>query len=149
MVILSAMLCCFCWGAPDWPRDGAADREWVVEALQWRLRRGLDDCGDVVPAMDAMTLEWISQSPEFTLHVNKIDWPFLNKVPELLPVLIQVKALDLLLGEVDSKKSQRRALLGVRRVARKTKELPFGSIRSEFRLLLKSGDYECGHGSNE
>ena len=55
--------CVVCGGAPDWPDQGVATRDWVVEALEWRLDRGLGDCEEYMPAIDAWTLEWSTTSP--------------------------------------------------------------------------------------
>ena len=145
MVILSGMFCWMCWGAPTWPTDGLATRDWVIEALEWRMHQGLDDCDAIVPALDAMTLEWISESAEFTLEIQRSDWPFLEKAPELLPLLIQAKALGQLLEEGELEKGQRQVVRNVRRVVRKTDGLPVWAMRSDFRASRSLGDDECGH----
>ncbi|MDE0978675.1 MAG: hypothetical protein OSA78_01680 [Flavobacteriales bacterium] len=145
MVILSGMLCLMCWGAPEWPADGQADRDWVIEAIQWRMHHGIYGCEEVMPGLDALTLEWIAETTEFTVEINRSEWPFLEKAPELLSVLIQVKALNRMLLEVESEKSRRRALRGVRRVARKTDGLPVKAMRSDFLDLLYSSNHKGGH----
>ena len=145
MVILSGMLCWMCWGAPEWPAEGQADRDWVIEAIQWRMHHGIYGCEEVMPGLDALTLEWIAETTEFTIEIHQSEWPFLEKAPELLPVLIQIKALNRLLSEVESEKSRRRAIRGVRRVARKTDGLPVKAIRSDFHELLESSSHESGH----
>tara|TARA_B110000285_G_scaffold235210_1_gene315576 strand:- start:1628 stop:2077 length:450 start_codon:yes stop_codon:yes gene_type:complete len=149
MVILSGVICCLCWGAPAWPTDGVASRDWVVDALQWRFHRGLDDCDEIVPALDAMTLEWISESTELTLEIQQSEWPFLEKAPELLPVLIQAKAMGTMLEIKGDEKAQRNVVRNVRRVVRKTAGLPVRALRSDFRSLLRSAEYKRGHRSNK
>ena len=54
---------------------------------------GLYDCPDVVPALDAWTLEWLSNLKPF-VELNTTEWPFLAYAPELQTVLIQRLALD-------------------------------------------------------
>ena len=89
--------CWTCWtcaGAPDWPAQGEAHARWVREAIEWRMNIGLNDCADIVPALDAWTLEWLSESDQIHVEVNTADWPFLAYVPELQSVLIQRLAYD-------------------------------------------------------
>ena len=89
--------CWTCWtcaGAPDWPAQGEAHARWVREAIEWRMNIGLNDCTDIVPALDAWTLEWLSESDQIHVEVNTADWPFLAYVPELQSVLIQRLAYD-------------------------------------------------------
>ena len=145
MVILSGMLCWMCWCAPEWPAEGHADRDWVIEAIQWRLHHGIDGCEKVMPGLDALTLEWIAETTEFTIEINQSEWPFLEKAPELLPILIQVKALDRLLSEVESAESQRKAIRSVRRVARKSDGLPVRAMRSDFNVMLGSSSHKSGY----
>jgi hypothetical protein len=145
MVILSGMFCWMCWGAPEWPAEGQADRDWVIEAIQWRMHHGIYGCEEVMPGLDALTLEWIAETTEFTIEINRSEWPFLEKAPELLPVLIQIKALNRLLSEGETEKSQRKAIRSVRRVARKTDGLPVKAMRSDFIELLESSSHESGH----
>ncbi|MAB74398.1 MAG: hypothetical protein CMC99_05530 [Flavobacteriales bacterium] len=89
--------CWTCWtcaGAPDWPAQGEAHARWVRQAIEWRMNIGLNDCTDIVPALDAWTLEWLSESDQIHVEVNTADWPFLAYVPELQSVLIQRLAYD-------------------------------------------------------
>ena len=89
--------CWTCWtcaGVPDWPAQGEAHARWVREAIEWRMNIGLNDCTDIVPALDAWTLEWLSESDQIHVEVNTADWPFLAYVPELQSVLIQRLAYD-------------------------------------------------------
>ena len=78
MVILSGMLCWMCWGAPEWPAEGQADRDWVIEAIQWRMHHGIYGCEEVMLGLDALTLEWIAETTEFTIEINRSEWPFLE-----------------------------------------------------------------------
>ena len=89
--------CWTCWtcaGAPDWPAQGEAHARWVREAIAWRMSIGLNDCADIVPALDAWTLEWLSESDQIHVEVNTADWPFLAYAPELQSVLVQRLAYD-------------------------------------------------------
>ena len=89
--------CWTCWtcaGAPDWPAQGEAHARWVREAIEWRMNIGLNDCKDIVPALDAWTLEWLSESDQIHVEVNTADWPFLAYAPELQSVLVQRLAYD-------------------------------------------------------
>ena len=89
--------CWTCWtcaGAPDWPAQGEAHARWVREAIAWRMNIGLNDCADIVPALDAWTLEWLSESDQIHVEVNTTDWPFLAYAPELQSVLVQRLAYD-------------------------------------------------------
>ena len=89
--------CWTCWtcsGAPDWPAQGEAHARWVREAIEWRMNIGLNDCADIVPALDAWTLEWLSESDQIHVEVNTADWPFLAYAPELQSVLVQRLAYD-------------------------------------------------------
>ena len=96
-LLLWSPWCWTCWtcaGAPDWPAQGEAHARWVREAIEWRMNIGLNDCADIVPALDAWTLEWLSESDQIHVEVNTADWPFLAYVPELQSVLIQRLAYD-------------------------------------------------------
>ena len=89
--------CWTCWtcaGAPDWPTQGEAHARWVREAIEWRMNIGLNDCADIVPALDAWTLEWLSESDQIHVEVNTTEWPFLAYAPELQSVLVQRLAYD-------------------------------------------------------
>ena len=61
--------CWTCWtcaGAPDWPAHGEANARWVREAIAWRMKVGLNDCADIVPALgrlDARMVEPIEPHP--------------------------------------------------------------------------------------
>ena len=89
--------CWTCWTcaeAPDWPAGGQPDGQWVRQALEWRMRVGMEDCQDILPALDAWTLEWLSQSETVHVALTTSDWPFLAYAPELQTVLIQRLALE-------------------------------------------------------
>lgn len=89
--------CWTCWtcaGAPDWPAQGEAHARWVREAIEWRMNIGLNDCAHIVPALDAWTLEWLSESDQIHVEVNTSEWPFLAYAPELQSVLVQRLAYD-------------------------------------------------------
>ena len=58
------------------------------------MKVGLNDCPDIVPALDAWTLEWLSQSKDIHVDVEKAEWPFLAYAPELQSVLVQRLAWD-------------------------------------------------------
>jgi hypothetical protein len=66
----------------------------VRAAIEWRMKVGLNDCPDIVPALDAWTLEWLSESEEIHVDVQTADWPFLAYAPELRSVLVQRLAYD-------------------------------------------------------
>ena len=96
-LLLWSPWCWTCWtcaGAPDWPAQGEAHARWVREAIAWRMSIGLNDCADIVPALDAWTLEWLSESDQIHVEVNTADWPFLAYAPELQSVLVQRLAYD-------------------------------------------------------
>jgi hypothetical protein len=149
MLIGSTFACLLCWGAPDWPAKGEANRDWVIEALEWRMRRGIEDCDEIATALDAMTLEWISQAVEFTVDIDQLDWPFLEKAPELLYPLIQSEALSLLTQKVDLNRRRETTVRRVRKIARRTKGIPMHSIRSDFKRMLELTENKRGHRSNK
>ena len=91
--------CIICGGAPDWPEDGVATESWVVEALEWRLDRGVEDCEDYMPAIDAWTLEWIANSSEVRVEIETEKWPVFTHEPLLQGPLIQIIALESLNGK--------------------------------------------------
>ena len=86
--------CWTCTDAPAWPARGEANAKWVRAALEWRMKVGLDDCPDIVPALDAWTLEWLSESDRIHVALRTDEWPFLAYAPELQSVLVQRLALD-------------------------------------------------------
>ena len=149
MLIGSTFACLLCWTAPDWPSNGEANRDWVIEALQWRMRTGMDDCDDIAMALDAMTLEWISEAKDIHVDIDQRDWPFLEKMPELLPSLIQAEALGLLLGSVGPEMRREMTVRRVRKVARRSRGTPMHAVRPEFKRLLRLSKNKGGHGSDK
>ena len=112
--------CWTCWtcnDAPDWPVRGEANAKWVRSAIEWRMNVGLEDCQEVVPALDAWTLAWLSESEDIHVAIDTKDYPFLAYAPELQSVLVQRLALDQLNFETSSELV---IVLDVRKVARRT-----------------------------
>jgi len=109
-----------CGGAPDWPDEGVATRDWVVEALEWRLDRGLGDCEEYMPAIDAWTLEWIGNSTEIRVEIVTENWPVFTYEPLLQGPLIQIIALESLNGNEFNKKKTLRKL---KKFARRSDEI--------------------------
>ena len=127
--VLSACWCCACWGMPDWPADGVADAEWVEQALEWRLSKGVDDCGQEMLALDALALEWLSKSQEIQVEIRTEDWPFLAFSPELTAPLIQLHALSMMQGRGIEKKEANHVM---KRIARRTKSVRFRELKGRF-----------------
>ena len=124
--------CWTCWtcaGAPDWPAQGEAHARWVREAIEWRMNIGLNDCTDIVPALDAWTLEWLSESDQIHVEVNIADWPFLAYVPELQSVLIQRLAYDQLSFQTST---QADSVRDVRFVAKRSEGLWDDALKRAF-----------------
>jgi len=101
----------------------------VREAIAWRMDVGLDGCPDVVRALDAWTLEWLSQSEEVHVDVKTADWPFLAYVPELQTVLVQRLALVEL---ANGPSRQVDVVKDVRRVAKRSEGLWNAALRRAF-----------------
>jgi hypothetical protein len=112
--------CMVCGGAPDWPDQGVATRDWVVEALEWRLDRGIGDCEEYMPAIDAWTLEWIGNSTEIRVEIVTENWPVFTYEPLLQGPLIQIIALESLNGNEFNKKKTLRKL---KKFARRSDEI--------------------------
>ncbi|MEE2919317.1 MAG: hypothetical protein VYA72_03875 [Bacteroidota bacterium] len=121
--------CWTCGDVPDWPANGEANARWVREAIAWRMNVGLDDCPDVVPALDAWTLEWLSESEDIHVTLKTAEWPFLAYAPELQTVLIQRLALD---GLSFQSSTQMEVLKDVRNVARRTDALWDDALKRAF-----------------
>jgi len=124
--------CWTCWtcaGAPDWPAQGEAHARWVREAIEWRMNIGLNDCTDIVPALDAWTLEWLSESDQIHVVVNTGDWPFLAYAPELKSVLVQRLAYDQLSFQTST---QADIVRDVRFVAKRSKGLWDDALKRAF-----------------
>ena len=121
--------CWTCGNVPDWPANGEPNARWVREAITWRMNVGLDDCPDVVPALDAWTLEWLSESEAIHVELITAEWPFLAYAPELQTVLIQRLALD----ELNFQSStQMEVLKDVRNVAKRTDAMWDDALRRAF-----------------
>ena len=122
--------CFICGGAPDWPENGLATREWVEDALEWRLDRGIGSCEEFMPAIDARTLEWIANSDEVRVEINTEEWPVFTAEPMFQGTLIQIMALEQLQGR-DFKEG--RVLRKLKRYARRSE----GGFSKELKLLFK------------
>lgn len=122
--------CFICGGAPDWPENGVATRDWVQEALEWRLDRGSGACEALMPAIDAWTLEWIANSDEMRVDIKTVDWPVFTAEPMLQGALIQIIALEQLQYlEFNNK----RVLRKLKRYARRSD----GGISEELKLVFQ------------
>lgn len=101
--------CILCSGAPDWPEGAVANAQWVEDAIEWRFDKGVGGCAEVTPAIDALTLEWIANSPEVIVDIETAEWPVFIEETQLQGALIQSLALDILKnGEVDKVKALKR-----------------------------------------
>lgn len=101
--------CILCGSAPDWPDNAVANAAWVEDAIEWRLDKGIDGCDEITPAIDALTLEWVANSPDVIVDIETEIWPVFTEEPELQGPLIQSLALDILKkGEVDENKALKR-----------------------------------------
>jgi hypothetical protein len=84
-------------------------------------------------AIDAWTLEWIADSDEVHVVLDRSDWSFLNAHPDLLSILIQSEALQLMeAGSSDAVASVRR----VRSVVRRSQGYVDGTSRRALRESL-------------
>jgi hypothetical protein len=124
--------CWTCWtcaDAPDWPARGEANAKWVRAALEWRMKVGLEDCPEIVPALDAWTLEWLSESDRIHVSLRTEEWPFLMYAPELQSVLVQRLALD----QLNFRSSTNLEVLrDVRAVARRSSEVWDDALKRAF-----------------
>ena len=127
MLLTACLLCWGCSNAPAWPDEGVADAQWVESALAWRLNTGLDACGETAKAIDALTLEWIAQSPEMLVRISTQEWPVLLHYPELKTPLIQALAWGQLHGVEWKKEALERVL---RKVARKSTALKVRRVKA-------------------
>ena len=124
--------CWTCWtcaGVPDWPAQGEAHARWVREAIEWRMNIGLNDCADILPALDAWTLEWLSESDQIHVEVNTADWPFLAYAPELQSVLVQRLAYDQLNFQTST---QEDIVRDIRFVAKRSEDLWDDALKRAF-----------------
>ena len=121
--------CMVCGGAPDWPEDGVATKDWVIEALEWRLDRGVEDCDAYMPAIDAWTLEWIANSSEVRVEIDTDKWPVFTYEPLLQGPLIQIIALELLNGKAFN---ENKAFRKLKKVAKKSDGMWNDALKQKF-----------------
>lgn len=112
--------CLFCWGVPDWPDNGEANKEWVIESIEWRLTKGPEACTDHTPAIDAWTLEWIAKSDEVRVDVVTANWPVFEAEQKLQGTLIQILALEQLYSK---EHNPEKCLKTLRKYAQKSVEM--------------------------
>lgn len=129
-MLISTLICLHCLGAPAWPAEGQVDADWVKTSLEWRLRRGMDECAEWTVAMDAWTLEWISTDATVSVDIYSENWPVLRQAPELIYPLIQIHALAIMQGRIYSQEYVQKKL---RRIARRTEAIPYRSVRNALR----------------
>ncbi|HHZ81934.1 MAG TPA: hypothetical protein EYN28_07730 [Flavobacteriales bacterium] len=122
-------VCIICGSVPEWPEGGVANRDWVVEALEWRLDRGVGRCKDVMPVIDAWTLEWIANSSEIRVEIQTEKWPVFTAEPKLQGPLIQIMALEELKGR---DYNAERILRKLRRFARKSDGVWSEELKEKF-----------------
>ena len=108
-----------------------ANREWVVDAIEWRLQRGAGGCTDQTPAIDAWTLEWIANSPEVRVDIVTEDWPVFTEEQRLQGTLIQIMALEQLNG-VDH--NPKRCLKTLKKYAKRSGEVWDIELEKAFEL---------------
>jgi len=122
--------CWFCGGSPEWPVDGNVDAHWVEEAIEWRLKTGVDCCGETGKAVDALTLEWIANSEDVVIRVQTEKWPFLRYYEELKTPLIQGMAL----AQLRAEPMEEEAILSMlRKVVRRSDALKFRRVKPYLR----------------
>ena len=88
-----------------------------------------EHCADIVPALDAWTLEWLSESDQIHVEVNTADWPFLAYAPELQSVLVQRLAYDQLSFQTST---QADIVRDVRFVAKRSEALWDDALKRAF-----------------
>ena len=126
-------LWCGCAGVPDWPVDGKADAVWVEQALEWRLHAAAGRCEETAKAVDALTLEWISESPKIVVRIQTQEWPFLKFYSGLKTPLIQALALvQMQQGET----ARGDVLRTMRRVVRRSSNWSYRRVRPYLRDRL-------------
>ena len=132
--------CLLCGGSPDWPVDGVANREWVVDAIEWRLQKGANGCEEKTPAIDAWTLEWIANSDEVRVEMETAEWPVFTAYPRLQGTLIQIIALEQLNGMDHNPK---RCLKTLKKYAKRSGEVwneELEKVFEENEQLIKSSN---------
>lgn len=145
--------CWVCWGAPAWPEKGEPDAAWVLKALEWRTRVGLDDCLEKTLAIDALTLKWVSESSDVVVRIQSSNWPELSVAPELARPLAQIQALQHMRGRDIGEDQMRRRL---RRMARRSSALwrpdlaqAFEVHKSEIRSAAHESEDKTARGTGE
>ena len=112
--------CLLCGGAPDWPENGVANEEWVMNAIEWRLEKGADGCPEIAPAIDAWSLEWIANSENIVVEIETDDWPVFVAEPQLQGTLIQILALEKL---NDMEHNPKKCLKALRKYAKRSGDI--------------------------
>ena len=126
--------CLVCGSFPDWPEDGIANKDWVIEAIEWRLDRGANSCTDITQAVDALSLEWIANTPDIKVEIETENWPVFTFEPALQGTLIQIIALELLL---EHKSSDVKTLKKLRRYTRRSEDLMTDELKMVFEENLE------------
>tara|TARA_B110000467_G_C18175120_1_gene397416 strand:+ start:130 stop:576 length:447 start_codon:yes stop_codon:yes gene_type:complete len=126
--------CLVCGSFPDWPEDGIANKDWVIEAIEWRLDRGANNCTDITQAIDALSLEWIANTSDVRVEIETENWPVFTFEPALQGTLIQIIALELLL---EHKSSDVKILKKLRRYTRRSEDLMTDELKMVFEENLE------------
>ena len=126
--------CLLCGSFPDWPEDGIANKDWVIEAIEWRLDRGANSCTDITQAVDALSLEWIANTPDIKVEIETENWPIFTFEPALQGTLIQIMALESLL---EHKSSDIKILKKLRRYTRRSEDLMTDELKMVFEENLE------------
>jgi hypothetical protein len=123
-----------CGSFPDWPEDGIANKDWVIEAIEWRLDRGANNCTDITQAIDALSLEWIANTSDVRVEIETENWPVFTFEPALQGTLIQIMALESLL---EHKSSDIKILKKLRRYTRRSEDLMTDELKMVFEENLE------------
>ena len=126
--------CLVCGSFPDWPEDGIANKDWVIEAIEWRLDRGANRCTDITQAVDALSLEWIANTSDVRVEIETENWPVFTFEPALQGTLIQIMALESLL---EHKSSDIKILKKLRRYTRRSEDLMTDELKMVFEENLE------------
>ena len=131
MLVTSLLtLWCGCAGLPDWPEDGKANAVWAEQAIEWRTHARVGRCPETAKAVDALTLEWISESKEVVVKIETQEWPFLKVYAGLKTPLIQALAL----AQFQKQESTRADVLRtLRRVVRRSQFWSYRRVRPYLR----------------
>lgn len=147
------VICLTCWtclGAPAWPERGEPNAAWVASALQWRSWTGMEDCPERTEAIDALTLQWVSESSVVVVRVETEEWPELRVAPGLARPLVQMMALEQMRNPDHMK--MRRVQRRLRRMARRSDGLWRPDLRTAFqahRASMRSSDDKAADGTGE